>query len=152
MDFTCRLVGISGIYFKGFWKQKFPPASTTKAEFFIDDTRTIQVDMMELTLKTPYAHMKEFDAQVFSLPFRGDKLLLLVFVPEKKLGLGKIEEALRLKKIHPAGILSKLKPTDIHLKLPRFKIESTVQLREPFKKVRLTVLPLKIKKIIIIKN
>ena len=59
---------------------------------------------------------------------------MIIYVPKHRTGLSKIEEG--LKQLSPSQVLGQMSTSDtVQVYLPRFKIESTISLVEPLKKV-----------------
>ncbi|XP_037708340.1 serine protease inhibitor 42Dd-like isoform X2 [Drosophila subpulchrella] len=116
------MVLLNAIYFKGQWKYKFDPEETKKANFKTADKKTVPVQMMKLIGSFKVAHVKALDAKVIELPYRNSSLFMVIFLPNKVDGLQKLE-----KKI--AGFSTRLPMWNVNLKLPKFKIEFSSELK-----------------------
>ena len=76
------------------------------------------------------------DAAALQLPYQlaeFNKLAMLIILPNSKTGLTNLEE--KLKNIDLWSITEKLSMASVTLKMPKFKIESTIKLTEALKKV-----------------
>lgn len=68
-----------------------------------------------------------------SLLSQGGELSLLVLVPNKRDGLAKLERKMRAEDL--STLLSQAKPRNVCLCLPRFRLESRLDLEKPLKQV-----------------
>lgn len=123
-----RLVLVNGIYFKGFWENKFSPENTTKAEFRVNASKNVEVDMMHIEHKFPFAQFDDMDADAVALPYKGGRVSMVIILPRSVDGLPKIQSSI-------GGLLNGgkslvkehfRKMDKIELSLPRFKIEATI--------------------------
>ncbi|CAG7820063.1 unnamed protein product [Allacma fusca] len=127
-----RVVLVNGVYFKGQWKNKFDEEHTEKQPFHLNENDTVEVDMMYKQAKFPYAYFEDLDAHAVSLPYKGDRLSMVIYAPQQINGLSKIEDG--LKDLSPSKVLQQFgSRSDVQVYLPRFKVESTLFLVEPLK-------------------
>jgi serpin B len=112
------LVLTNAIYFKGEWKIKFEKEDTEPADFSISANDKVKVDMMHL--KEDFKYYEDEKMQVIELPYKGDELSMLVFLPEETKGLKEIEDTLTAKSLN--SLLSKMKTTEVDVYFPKFKI------------------------------
>jgi serpin B len=120
-----RLVLTNAVYFKGSWLVEFDPKATQEASFFAP-TGEVEVKMMFRKGEMRYGETD--DAQLVSLPYRGEGISMLLVLPKAKDGLGALEaklDAELLSKWMGLGAKEKVK-----LWLPRFRLESTFSLGE----------------------
>ncbi|ODM99798.1 Neuroserpin [Orchesella cincta] len=129
LDDLTRLVLVNAIYFKGTWKNQFPKDDTTKMDFYVSENDTIKVDMMRLETEMSYGENRELDAKIVALPYKGDRLSMVILLPNKRTGLAEMED--KLKNIPLEQILDGLRERKVQLFLPKFKLESTIDLKEP---------------------
>ncbi|CAL8143173.1 unnamed protein product [Orchesella dallaii] len=129
LDELTRLVLVNAIYFKGTWKNQFPKDDTSKMDFYVSQNDTIKVDMMRLETEMLYGENRELDAKIVSLPYKGDRLSMVILLPNKRTGLAEMED--KLKSIPLQQILDGLRERKVQLYLPKFKLESTIDLKEP---------------------
>ncbi len=125
LDSLTRLVLVNTIFFKGTWKTKFKKRATHKAPFYPSAGQTIQVDMMGATIKTRYQQGPGF--KVLSLPYVGDKLSMVILLPDKKDGLADLEKKLDAETIHK--VTRHMPMRKVRIWLPRFHAEQKLQLK-----------------------
>jgi len=129
LDAMTRLVLVNAIYFKGLWKNQFDPLMTKEKDFHLNKKDTVKVPMMKLEADFPYGEIEELDAKVVALPYKGEKLAMIIILPNEVEGLKGLEEKL---KTYPLGsIPTKLRERKINLSLPKFTLESTIDLKGP---------------------
>ncbi|CAG7825922.1 unnamed protein product, partial [Allacma fusca] len=129
-----RLLLVNGVYFKSQWKHPFDESYTQKEPFYLSDQDWVEVDMMFNMGEFPYVNLKELDAHAVALPYNGDRLSMVIYVPFQINGLSIIVEGLKNSSL--SKILQRLKPKPVvYVSLPRFKVESTLFLVEPLKTV-----------------
>jgi len=94
-----RLVLTNAIYFKGTWKWEFDPKNTREMEFYVTPTNAVKVPMMYMKPgKARFNYTDLGDLQILELPYKGDKISMLIILPnnisevEHSLTLGKLEE------------------------------------------------------------
>jgi len=123
-DITSDLVMIllNAIYFKGQWQYEFDPKKTKQSDFRTVDKKTVPVQMMSLSgaFKAGYSH--DLDAKVIELPYRNSSLSMVIFLPEKLDGLQELDQKI-------AGFSIEFPERNVHLKLPKFKIEFSSELK-----------------------
>ncbi|XP_017011260.2 serine protease inhibitor 42Dd-like [Drosophila takahashii] len=124
-DFKGDLVAmlLNAIYFKGQWEHKFNPKHTKVTDFYITDQKRVPVQMMKVSGVFQAAYVRSLDAQVIYLPYQNSSLYMVVFLPKKNDGLTELE-----KKI--ADYSEPIPPREVNLKLPKFKIEFTAELKD----------------------
>lgn len=99
IDESIRLVLTNAIYFKGTWIREFDKNATHDDQFKTGDGKTIMVPMMSLK-SSLFNYIETEDAQILELPYKGDNISMLIFLPkgdnlprlEKLLSMAKIEE------------------------------------------------------------
>jgi serpin B len=130
------LVLTNAIYFKGSWDKAFPKARTFKEDFFTGAEQKVPVDMMHLTENLKFLEDDRF--QVIALPYKGDAVSLIAFLPRQKDGLKAMEEQLNAGVVSDA--LAKMKSTKVVVTLPKFKMTSTFQLADVLSKMGMPLL------------
>ena len=122
-----RLVLTNAIYFKGSWQAQFKPQNTIKAPFYLEDGKTASTSLMSQTDKFKYLDANTFEA--LELPYSGDRLSMLVLLPQKGTELGKLEKMLTLENLR--AWRSSMQEMNMRVFLPKFKTESRFLLNEP---------------------
>jgi serpin B len=125
LDRLTRLVLVNAIYFKAAWEKPFEPEMTQKGvPFQVAAGKTVPVALMQQTGKFRYLDGDTFE--VLELPYEGNELAMVVFLPRDKNGLAKFEESLTAAKLD--GWLGRLEPRQVEVGLPRFKVGSRFEL------------------------
>ncbi|XP_075826070.1 leukocyte elastase inhibitor [Microtus pennsylvanicus] len=132
VDGMTKLVLVNAIYFKGMWKDKFRKQDTTDAPFRLNKKDTKTVKMMYQKKKLHLGYIQDLNCKVLELPYQGEELSMVILLPEdiedESTGLTKIEEQLTLEKLHEWTKRENLENIDVHVKLPRFKLEESYTL------------------------
>lgn len=129
-----RLVLTSAIYFKGDWQYKFNKQATRPEPFWLTAERSTNVPLMHESADVGY--FADDQVQLVELPYKGNRLSMVVVLPRDKDGLKKLEETLNASKLD--GWLAKLskKPGDITL--PRFEFTTRYTLPDQLKALGMT--------------
>ncbi|CAG0888163.1 unnamed protein product, partial [Cyprideis torosa] len=121
----------NAIYFKGMWKSPFDATHTKPADFHLNSSDKVQVDMM---YKEDHYYMKrddELDATIIQLPYEGEEVMFTVLLPNEIEGLGSVIEKLTPEKLAgESGIFKDLRRSKIRLFMPRFKLTTSASLKE----------------------
>ncbi len=118
-----RLVITNAIYFKGTWKIRFEKKETTEMEFHKTDYTSVPAEMMHLSgEKANFNYYEDDSLQVLELPYQGDELSMLVFLPKTN-GTSTLEENLTLKSLDRWRSL--LEERNVEVYLPKFTFETS---------------------------
>jgi len=129
-----RLVLINALYFKGTWVEAFDKADTRKKNFHTNNGQVVSVDMMHKIGGFNYRELHQLDAKRLMIPYKGDRLSMTIILPNKKDGLQKLEE--RLRSVDLSEIFNqKTAMQRVSFSLPKFKIDSTHDLKDPLTKI-----------------
>ncbi len=82
----------NAIYFKGTWVTQFAEEDTFESDFWTGSENTIRADFMHVEDTFDYA-MSD-GAHVLRLPYEGDRLSMLVILPEDRDGIASLEESI----------------------------------------------------------
>ncbi len=122
------LVAITNaIYFKGEWLHPFEPGFTWESEFFVSNDETVTVHMMNNEMN-PIRHMQNDIVEIIELPYKGDKISMLVMLPTEKNQISKLEREMsnsNLKKWR-----SQLSETVAGVYIPKFTAEAYYDLKK----------------------
>ncbi|XP_077289762.1 serine protease inhibitor 3/4-like [Arctopsyche grandis] len=127
LDPDTRVMLVNAIYFQGNWENPFNKLLVRKSKFNKNKIDKIDIDMMHNNEDFPYADLPEWDSQILSLPYKNNDTYLTIILPRKVDGLEALEE-----KIYSANIvdvLNKMRKTEVNVGIPKFKIESTIDLK-----------------------
>jgi len=122
-----RLALVNTLYFDGNWQFPFNKDATQEAPFYLENGKTKPVPMMFLAQKLPYYKGEGFAA--VALPYGKGDYQFYLLVPDK----GRSVAELR-KQFTPenwAQWTAGFRATDGVVRLPRFKVESTHDLKPP---------------------
>ncbi|XP_016967476.2 serine protease inhibitor 42Dd-like isoform X1 [Drosophila biarmipes] len=122
------MVLLNAIYFKGQWQRAFNSTYTKRAHFRTADKQTVPVQMMEKHDKFKAGYVHSLGAKVIELPYRNSTLSMVIFLPEKVDGLPELERKI-------AGFSPELREQEVILKLPKFKIEFSSELKGTLSKM-----------------
>jgi serpin B len=116
-----KLVVTSAAYFRARWTQTFDEQLTRRAPFFAPRAQ-VTVRLMKQTATFSYA--EAHDAQIVDLAYGTGDVVMRVALPRDGKGLADLEP-------HAFEVLAaRLRPTCIRLFLPKFRVESRLQLTE----------------------
>ncbi|MDQ2732385.1 MAG: serpin family protein [Armatimonadota bacterium] len=122
-----RIVLANAVYFKGPWTNPFAVDATQKGPFTLADGTKKQVPLMERLGGYSYFETPTF--QAISLPYGHQRVRMLVFLPK---GANKLDSF--LKSLTPQNLQTwsaSLNPQQVDLKLPRFKVTYSADLKPP---------------------
>jgi serpin B len=87
-----RLVLTNAIYFKGDWQTQFDKAQTQVEDFHASPERAIKAPLMHREGSFNYFNGGTF--QVLEIPYKGNELSMVIFLPSDISGLSALEQAL----------------------------------------------------------
>lgn len=120
-----RMLLANAIYFKGTWANPFNKQVTKNADFVkADGTKTTAPLMYE---SGRFSYAETDDAQAIALPYKGNDLSMLILLPKKPDGIGRLQDGLTGKSLAAWAGMLKPEPT-VHVYLPRFKAETRYDL------------------------
>ncbi|XP_051025748.1 leukocyte elastase inhibitor [Acomys russatus] len=129
VDNMTKLVLVNAIYFKGMWQEKFMTRDTTDAPFRLNKKDIKTVKMMYQKKKFPFGFIPDLKCKVLEMPYQGGELSMVILLPEdiedESTGLRKIEEKLTVEKLREWTKRENLENIDVHVRLPRFKMEES---------------------------
>ena len=115
------------IYFRGTWDKPFAKSETKEAPFHLTSSATVRVPFMHLGREFQYA--EDPALQVIELPYQGDELAMLIFLPRRVDGLASLERTLDADSL--AAWDGRLEHAPVDLALPRFQFEREYLLSAP---------------------
>jgi serine protease inhibitor len=126
---------VNAIYFKGLWDKPFDPQRTQPGAFYLTDGGSKPVQMMKRKGSYAYAHFEE--AQIISLPYQQGTFSLDIALPQPGLPLSTWLQLVDGESW--PRLLSRLESAEVELSLPRFKVETELELTEILKKLGMEV-------------
>lgn len=130
IDVLSRLVLTNAIYFNAKWMNQFKPEITKPGTFTQLDGKTSPVPMMSIS--DLFGYYKGSGYQVLELPYEGQKISMLVLVPDQG-KFSQVENALNSSLL--AEVRKGLMRAQVNLAFPKFKIESSFSLAETLSKM-----------------
>jgi len=129
-----RMVLVNAVYFKGDWKKKFDKANTKKEPFTTHKNEKLDVDMMHQTSEFRGAQNKDLGCLILELPYKGDRLSMLVFLSRKPEDFDAMEEKFGSFDYSNLKLSGAIK---FDLSFPKFKLESKHDLVDNLKEIGL---------------
>ncbi|MDE2292178.1 MAG: serpin family protein, partial [Elusimicrobia bacterium] len=124
-----RMVLANAVYFKGDWADKFDESRTREGDFAAEGGKTVKVPFM--SRKGDLRFAKKDGLAALELPYKGRKLSMLVLLPDAPDGLAAMEQSLDAAEL--AGVDAALRPEEVLVALPRFQMETSLELSDPLK-------------------
>ncbi|XP_043241719.1 leukocyte elastase inhibitor-like isoform X1 [Amphibalanus amphitrite] len=123
-----RLVLVNAVYFKGDWLSKFDRASTVPGTFHAPDgDRAVQ--MMQTKQPFPVGRLPELKARVLLLPYKGNKIHMMIILPFRKDGMATLERGLAKTSLQEVFQAAKKPDRAFNIKMPRFKLDERIDLK-----------------------
>lgn len=133
LDKDTRLVLVNAIYFLGNWLYPFSPEKTQKAPFYNFGTTAVTVDMMSIKNKFKYIDLPALNATAVDLAYKDSDISMLFILPNGNTGLKYLEE--NLKETSFADIVENMAEMKVNVQLPKFRIETQIELQATLKAV-----------------
>ena len=130
-----RLVLTNAVYFLGNWTSSFDDKATQDAPFHLDGTRTLQTPTMHQ--KAHFRFGSADGVQILEMPYKGQRLTMVVILPEARDGLAAVEASLSAEKLD--RWLSLLTNQEVNVFLPRFKVTSQFSVVDALKSLGMTL-------------
>lgn len=122
VDALTRLILVNAIYLKAPWRVPFSEEATADGAFTRADGTTVQVPMMAAAHHMGYAAGPGW--QAIDLPYVGDKLSMLLVLPDDPAGFTATLDPSQLD-----AIVAGLESTRVELRMPKFGIETQAELK-----------------------
>ncbi|XP_049854740.1 leukocyte elastase inhibitor-like [Schistocerca gregaria] len=123
-----RMVLVNAIYFKGEWLKKFEKRDTYPLPFRSAVGSAKNVDMMFQVEELKYKEISDLNCQVLLLPYKGERLSMMIFLPREVNGLANLEE--KLASFSLQDTINNMHESNVHVYLPKFKMEYSKQLND----------------------
>lgn len=128
---------VNAIYFKGDWEIPFYSRETKKQDFYNHGKETVQVDFMNKDSYFNVAEIDELDATAVELKYANSSISFVIVLPDSYTGLNALEEELNY--FNLTNISEKFKSQKYEISVPKFKIESEIDLKNVLQNVSFTV-------------
>jgi serpin B len=133
IDSLTRLVLANAIYFKALWRTPFDPAETKQEAFFPADGSMVNTPMMH-TGPASYPYAEGDGWLAVGLPYLGGDVMMAVVMPSG--GFSGFETGLTEGRLE--AILSAMKNQSLVLSMPKFGVESNIDLKGPLQNMGMT--------------
>ncbi|XP_062707988.1 serine protease inhibitor 42Dd isoform X8 [Aedes albopictus] len=133
LDDMTRLVLVNAIHFKGTWTHQFNPASTRPMPFWISETDSVDVPMMNTKKHFKHGVFDDLGLAALEMTYNDSDVSMLILLPHERTGLTKLEE--NLQNIDISDMLTKMYSQEVEVFLPKFKIEFDLDLKETLEKL-----------------
>ncbi|XP_015375358.1 PREDICTED: serpin B4-like isoform X4 [Diuraphis noxia] len=120
------LVLANAVHFKSAWAHKFNDAEDDS--FYVTPSNKVTVKMMTLVHDLQYYHDSDLKFAALELPYEHHAFKMIILLPDAKDGLKDLENNFSKIKLHE--ISNKMTQHHVTVKLPRFKLEQSLQLEE----------------------
>ena len=121
------LVITNTVYFKGEWVKTFGGGSTIEDyPFWVTPNKNVTVPMMHV--KQGFKHTDVGTHQILEMPYVGDRISMLVLLPNEKGGIGELEGLLSAENLEEWR--GDLVDKQLKVYFPRFNLDASYNLRE----------------------
>ncbi|MBO6031308.1 MAG: hypothetical protein J6Q22_07535, partial [Prevotella sp.] len=134
LDPAMAMVLINYVLFRGQWEKPFDGNLTHKAEFSVDETTKVQVDMMERTGRFDFYQDADNHTSVIMLPYKGNTSMMIVLPDEGK--MSEVEGYINKEYIRHWH--DSLFRSSVDLSLPKFSISAEASLGDTLKEMGIT--------------
>lgn len=125
---------LNAIYFKGIWKSQFQKTITHDSFFNISPDKKVKVPFMYQ--KSDFRILRKKDFQALSMPYKGENMSMVVFLPKDKHGLAALESQFTIQNLKEwFEKLDKQLTQKVKLYLPKFKLETKYDLLSPLQRM-----------------
>ncbi|KAH7951095.1 leukocyte elastase inhibitor [Rhipicephalus sanguineus] len=133
---TCVAL-VNAVYFRGSWAELFDPELTAEEPFYETPTRSRKVKMMYRTGRFAVGRHEGLGVSLVTIPYRNQNVSMVVLLPDKVDGLDDFERLVTPSEL--STMLNNMSSfTKVCLKLPRFKLSTTSDLRRPLSAMGVT--------------
>ena len=129
-----QFVLANAVFFRGSWLMAFDAAATAPGLFYSPLGPRL-VDVMSAEKTFPVADLPQLDARALLMPYQGEKLGMLILMPNDPDGLAALAQALDMETV--SGVLRELEGLgDVQVQLPKFDVEAELDLQPILIQVR----------------
>ncbi|XP_040289019.1 LOW QUALITY PROTEIN: serpin B5 [Bufo bufo] len=132
-----NMILLGASYYKGKWLYKFNESETKECDFYVTKTETKPVQMMQLEARLGVRRINEENLVVLDIPFASKLMSMLIMMPnsieDDSTGLEKLEKELTSDNYINWTNPSMMANSKVKLSLPKFKITSSLNLKEKLK-------------------
>ena len=126
-----KLTLVNAIYFKGLWVEQFNKEMTFPGTFFVAENQKLQVSMMNKEADFKFSESQELACQMLELPYIGNKMSMVIFLPFETDGLASLEGKMTYDNLQKSlSVLDASQPDEMEVYLPRFKLTQKFELND----------------------
>ena len=129
------LVLTNAVWFRSDWVTKFEPGNSRAMPFYATASEQIPTVMMTKT-ESGIRYLKEDGIEIAEIPYKDNRISMLVLLPQKGTDLRKIDRKLDYTKFTEWATL--MSPHKVKLTIPKFKTEQSFELSEALKGLGIT--------------
>nr|XP_053649152.1 serpin B3-like isoform X4 [Cherax quadricarinatus] len=133
LDSLTRMVLVNAIYFKGLWENQFKKSDTHDQMFWLSESESVKIPMMNVKSDFHLKHNKDLDADILALDYKGSRLSMVLVLPTKRDGLAELEAKLATTDLNDLG--KRMHKSKVVVTLPKFKLEESLFLNEHLAKM-----------------
>ena len=134
VDVLTAMVINNAIYFNGTWVTQFPVEDTEESDFYKSGAESVSADFMNVEAEFDYASTD--DVQVLRMPYKGDRLSMLVVLPHDVDGIGQLEKSLSAGQME--RWMAGLESQEVTVSVPKFEFKTRYDLKEPLMSMGMT--------------
>ncbi|XP_043553102.1 alpha-1-antitrypsin-like isoform X1 [Chiloscyllium plagiosum] len=126
LDRSTVMMLLNYVLFKGSWMKPFDPTATYEADFHVDNTTTVRVQMMKRLGMYYSGYDQQISSYVVSIPYHGNASLVLILPAPGK--LAEVEQNLTIS--HFQNFFFSLPFRSATLHLPKLLLKESYQLKD----------------------
>ncbi|KAK7074961.1 hypothetical protein SK128_012667 [Halocaridina rubra] len=133
-------VAANTVYFNGAWENPFDEFSTHDGIFNTGKTN-ITVPMMRTTMKVPYIFIRELNAEMIALPYKGKQFAMFFIVPKGPIEdrvLQEVEFALDADTLN--RYIGEMKNSTRAIAVPRMRLDYKTYLKENLQRLNINLM------------
>jgi serpin B len=130
-----RLVLTNTVWFKADWQRQFEAAATRHRDFFAGGATPVKVRMMH-EREARFRHLDGGSFDAIELPYRGEEMSMIVFLPRARDGLGAFERELTGARLGEwTNALRSAEYKVVDLALPKIELQTRYDLPVPLREM-----------------
>ena len=136
VDADTALVITNSIYFKGTWVTPFQEEDTVELDFWKSSSESVRADFMHIR-EGEFDYASLDGIKIIRMPYNGDRLSMLVILPNGRDGIGSLEETISAEQIEQ-WTQSMRKEKKVVLLMPKFTMDTSYSLSTYLKNLGMT--------------
>lgn len=129
-----RVFLVNAIYLKSKWRYAFKRYQPWKIKFYNNETDSVWVDSLHmLKMDFNFGYLKELDAKGLEITYGNSNFTFLIILPNNRTGLNALE--IQMKSYNLSTAFDHLHITKIDVEIPKFRVETEIQMIDMLKNV-----------------